>query len=125
VRTLKASEVLLLHAALATHLCQPRGIAEPRALVAALDEVEAATAGADLLTRAATLATALARHQPFRAGNRAVGLAAALLLLRRYDLHVRLEPADLPTLRALLASGDAVALASWLRTHLAASPTGP
>jgi prophage maintenance system killer protein len=116
VRALGSSEVLFLHAQLAQHLGQPRGVADVTALAAALAEVEAAVP-ADLFELAATLAGTLAHRRPFAAANLALAAAAAGLLLRQYDLDVRLDAAEMPALRPLLAADDRAALATWLRAH--------
>ena len=118
---LTASEILFLHAQLAAHLGQPRGVADVAAL-AALREAADTPPGAGLFDRAATLAGALAHHQPVRAANLALAAAAAGLFLRQYDLDLQIDPADAPALRALLGAGDPIPLADWLRAHTAPLP---
>ena len=119
---LTASEVLFLHAQVAAHLDQARGVANVPALAAALNEAAETPPGAGLFDRAASLAAALAHHQPFRSANLALAAAAAGLFLRQYDLDLQLDPADAPTFRALLRAGDPGTLADWLRVHTAPLP---
>ena len=119
MRALGASEVLYLHAQLAAHLGQPRGVADVRRLAEALAEVDATAPTADLFELAATLAVALAQQRPFVAANLPLAAAAAGLLLRQYDLDLRLDAAEMPALLPLLATGDRAALATWLRERTA------
>jgi hypothetical protein len=116
----RASQLLFLHARLATALGLPRGVADVPALAAALDE--AVTDGGDLFEQAAAVAAAFARRRPFHAANLAFAAAAAGLLLREYDLDLRLAAADAPALRELLLGGDHAALAAWLRAHTVPRP---
>jgi prophage maintenance system killer protein len=115
VTELAASQVLFLHARLCDWLREPRGMREVGALRRALDAADAVSG--DLFERAAALAVALARHQPFVAANLALSAAAAGVLLRTYDLDLRLEPTDTPELRRLLSGDDHAALVAWLRSR--------
>jgi prophage maintenance system killer protein len=117
VTELAASQVLFLHARLCDQLRMPRGVRDVGALGRALDTADARSG--DLFERAAALAAALARHQPFFAANLALAAAAAGLLLRTYDLDLRLDPVDVPGLRLLLDGDDHSALVDWLRSHTA------
>jgi prophage maintenance system killer protein len=117
---LPPSQLLYLHARLATTLGVPAGVADLAALRAAL--ATAAAADGDLFEQAAALADALARGRPFRAANLAGAAAAAGLFLRAYDLDLQLAAADAPTLRALLTAGDPAALTAWLRAHTVPRP---
>ena len=117
MQTLSASQVLFLHAQLARYLGAPRGVADTAALAAALAQVDTSAPAAGLFDMVAILASALARHRPFAAANHALAAAAAGLLLRHYDLDLRLDPADMPALAALLTSDERDALADWLRAR--------
>jgi prophage maintenance system killer protein len=117
---LRASQLLFLHARLATALGVPRGVVDAAALSDAL--ADAAAASGDLFEQAAAWADTLARRRPFRAANLALAAAAAGLFLREYDLDLQFGAADAPTLRGLLAAGDRAALAAWLRAHTVPRP---
>src|SRR4051794_23607130 len=117
---LPPSQLLFLHARLATALGVPPGVADLDALRAAL--ATGASAGGDLFEQAAALADALARHRPFHAANLACAAAAAGLFLHAYDLDLQLAAAEAPALRALLVAGDPAPLATWLRAHTVPRP---
>jgi prophage maintenance system killer protein len=119
---LTASQILFLHAQLAARAGLPRGVADARALAAALAEAADPAPGAGLFERAAGLAAALARHRPFHAANHAFAAAAAGMLLRQFGLDLQLASAEMPALRALLAAGDSSPLAGWLRAHTVPLP---
>ncbi len=112
---LAASQVLFLHARLCDRLRQPRGVRDVGALRRALDASQA-TSG-DLFERAAALAAAFARYQPFAAANLPLAAAAAGLLLHTYDLDLRLQTTDMPGLHVLLTGNARAALVAWLRDH--------
>ena len=112
---LAASRLLFLHAWLCDRLRLPRGVRDVGALRDALAAADARSG--DLFERAAALAAALAHHQPFTAANLVLAAAAAWLLLRTYDLDLRLEPIDIPELRRLLTGDDDPALVAWLRSR--------
>ena len=120
MNALAVGELLFLHASVATHLRLPRGVADAAALAAALAEAEASRTDG-LFASAAALGTALTRHRPFHAANLAAAAGAVALLLRRYDLALRFDAAEMPALRALLAADRADALAEWLRERTTAA----
>jgi len=125
VTDLAASQVLFLHAQLCDRLHQTRGVRDVGALRRALD-ASPATSG-DLFERAAALAAAFARYQPFAAANLPLAAAAAArgrlaaaaagLLLHTYDLDLRLQTTDMPGLHVLLTGNARAALVAWLRDH--------
>src|SRR4051794_20610925 len=113
-------QLCFLHAQVAASLGVRRGVADPEALAAALQEANAATGG--LFERAAALASALASRRPFHAASLALAAAAAGLFLRGYDLDLQLGAEEAPTLRGLMLADDRASLAEWLRAHTAPLP---
>lgn len=119
-------QVILLHSKLIAKTGGCDGVREAGLIESALARASASFGGVEahpgILGKAAAAGCGLAQNHGFIDGNKRIGIAVMLLILRRNNVSLRYTQDELINLGLSIAQGtmDVPDVEAWLTSHLAA-----